>query len=156
MLIIKNMFMPWILLSHKSGLRTTALFCSMDISICLWVGQLYIWLYRGKNNVSFHPTLHTQPLSWRLGVYHSSHPPGCLPHVCWLYDNKNCCFVSFPTLYPLNCPPKQWTCFKTGEGGRVGGLSTLGYKILGVGGISREKVAALKNFKYILQTLCSY
>lgn len=44
-------------------------------------------------------------------LYHSPSPPGCLPHVCWLYDNKNRDFVSFPTLDYLNCNPRQWICF---------------------------------------------
>lgn len=77
--------------------------------------------------------------------------PGCLPHVCWLCDNKNRYFVSFSTLVYLNSPPKQWACFMS-EGETRGGCQHWVTECWEGGGISRETVPAPKNFKGILQT----
>lgn len=62
-------------------------------------------------------------------LYHSTYPPGCLPYVCWLYDHKNCYFVSFPTLNYLNCLPKQWICFMSEK--EIGGAVNTGLQNVG-------------------------
>lgn len=66
-------------------------------------------------------------------LYHSPSPPGCLPHVCWLYDNKNRDFVSFPTLDYLNCNTRQWICFMA-EGETLGGGEAVNAGIQNAGG----------------------
>lgn len=56
---------------------------------------------------------------------HSTYSPGCLLHICCLYDNKNHCFVSFPTLDYL----PTMDSFHV-RGGKWGELSALGHRML--------------------------
>lgn len=41
----------------------------------------------------------------------TSRPPGCLPCVCWLRDNKNHGCVSFPALWPSERLPPTMSLF---------------------------------------------
>ncbi|AWO98619.1 Claudin [Scophthalmus maximus] len=74
--------------------------------------------------------------------------------VCWVYDNKNRCFVSFPTLNCPSCSPRQWSRFMSEGGDCTGGIVNTGpQKAKRGGGICREIVPAPKNSKGGLQTV---
>jgi len=80
------------------------------------------------------PCIHSQSLS------HSTHLAAS--HVCWLYDNKNRYFVSFPHTQLSELPSQTMGLFHV----RGGGTVNTGW------GIFRETVPAPKNFKGILQS----